>query len=474
MSFLDDFSTPIHEKKPLFLDDDVPVSDGTVEPSYITSTNDKLEGENSKHECSSNRNPSPSGVPTDIVDKDAYPNGSMISSAEELHFPSSSLYHKKWDLYRSKILGKGSFGCATLYSARNVLLSSKSEENSLSVGGSSSQNYVVVKDVNLQTMTSKSEQMTALRNEVAVLQKIRGHPNVVQLVDYHHDNAGMMGYIITEYCDGGDVATAIEKIQHGQYSPPPSAKGSDQTKILRAFPEEVISSVFIQSLVGLHHLHVEHRILHRDIKPHNIFLLCDGVTVRIGDFGVVAMLDKLGDQAKTICGSPFYMAPEVCAEKPYDGGADIWSLGVLLYEMMAQVRPFIGQSVAALSQLIMKGKCIPLTERAMSSSSEKSVSLPYSKDLMDLVMSMLTVDPKARPTLRRLLRSVYVRKNLNTVPKKVLSSEFYKKLFEENEWTSAVRSCLYEGLDKHTEKQVSIDGLEEETYSDDFENDDEI
>lgn len=471
MSFLDDFSTPKHQKKPLFLDDDAPVSDGAVEPSYITSTTGRLEGENNKRESSSNRNPSPGVESTDIVDNDAYPNGSTLSSAEELHFASSTLFHKKWDLYRSKILGKGSFGCATLYSARNSLFSSNDEKKSFSVGGSSSNNYVVVKDVNLQTMTSKTEQMTALRNEVTVLQNIRGHPNVVQLVDYHHDDAGMMGYIITEYCDGGDIASAIEKVQHGQYSPPPSAKCSVPTQMLRVFPEEVIASVLIQSLAGFHHLHVEHRILHRDIKPHNLFLLRDGVTVRIGDFGVVAMLDKLGDQAKSTCGSPFYMAPEVCAEKPYDGGADIWSLGVLLYEMMAQVRPFIGQTAAALSQLIMKGKCIPLTERAMSSSSEKSVSLPYSKDLMDLVMSMLTVDPKARPTLRRLLRSAYVRKNLNTVPKKVLSSEFYNKLFEENEWALAVRSCLYEGLDDHTEKRVSIGGQEEETYSDDFEDD---
>lgn len=401
----------------------------------------------------------------------------VVSSAEELHFPRTSLRNKKWDLYRHKILGKGSFGCATLYSRSP--LSPPAAVPLMSKGGSS---VVVVKDVNIQTMTCKEEEMAALRDEVTALEKAAGHPNMVQLLDYHHDEAGMMAYIITEFCEGGDVAVCLEKAKQGEYFPPaPTRKCSYSGSKIRYFPEEVVASVLIQVVVGLHHLHVVSRILHRDLKPHNLFLLSDRITVRLGDFGVAALLQSVGEKAKAMCGSPFYMAPELCAEKPYDGEADIWSLGVLLYEMMALVRPFNAASAPALSQLVMKGKCVPLWERTTltgTGSPNSSLSggggkgLPYSRELMDLVMSMLTVDPSARPTLRRLLRSTYVRRHLYTVPKTVLKSEVhYGKLFDPAEWKAALEKCLYEGAEDGMTTEVS-EG-EEDSYEDDFEDEEE-
>lgn len=89
-------------------------------------------------------------------------------------------------------------------------------------------------------------------------------------------------------------------------------------------------------------------------------------------------------------------------------------------------------------------------------------------------MSMLTVDPKARPTLRRLLRSSYVRNNLHAVPKNVLASKFYHKLFEGNEWSNALKNCLYEGTKGCTVKSEPISEVEEDTYTDDFEDEEEI
>lgn len=476
MSFLNDFSAPIAAKKPLFLEDDAPLDSTPLKASLGVSSESKVAPENRGCTTTSSKISPPSWVTTDFVDEDTITTGNTLSSAEELHFPSSSLYHKGWDLYRLKILGKGSFGCATLYTVGRASSSSSvsGETHSLASKENSLHKYVVVKDINLQTMMAKNEQMAALKNEVAALQKICGHPNVVQLVDYHHDDGGMMAYIITEYCDGGDIAMCIEKVQHGQYIPPHSAKDKLEPTPLSSFPETVVASVLIQGVVVLHYLHMEECIVHRDIKPHNLFLLSDGITIRVGDFGVVALLDKIGDRAKTVCGSPFYIAPEVCAETPYNGEADIWSLGVVLYEMMAQSRPFTGSTTTALYQLIMKGKCVPLSERTVKSSSGKTTPLPYSKDLMELVMSMLTVDPKARPTLRRLLRSAYVRSNLHTVPKDVLSSKFYHKLFEEKEWSWAIKNCLYKATKQSSTEKASTRESEEDVYVDDFEDEEEI
>lgn len=450
MSFLDDLgadASPVSESVP-FLDEDPILSKKSVDvPNFLSPNETSLRDGDSPYEAPSHI------VNGHLADLNERGNGSQhvaLSSAEELHFSDTSLNHKKWDLYRTKILGKGSFGCATLYTM------------------ASSSYSVVVKDINIQTMTCREEEMTALQNEVTALQRAVGHPNALQLFDYHHDEAGMMAYIITEFCEGGDVGGALEKVKQCEYIPPKSNEKSYRPTKQHFFEENIVASILIQVVVALHHLHVESRILHRDLKPQNLFLLKDGITVRIGDFGIVALLNTVGDVAKDVCGSPLYMAPEVCSEKPHDGAADVWSLGVLLYEIMAQSRPFNAASMTALTQMVMKGKCTPLWERTLSNK-EGSETLPYSRELMELVMSMLTVDPKGRPTLRRLLRSRYIRAHLHTVPKSALASKDYKKLFDESEYEEGLARCIYEGtimeIPESKEKAVH----DEDYYEDDFE-----
>eukprot|EP00796_Vickermania_ingenoplastis_P006249 gene6249-4498_t len=346
-------------------------------------------------------------------------NAGALSSAEELHFPCTSLRQLAWDLYRSKILGKGSFGCATLYSTDRQMAAAGL------AGAPGSCAFAVVKDVNIQTMTCREEEMAALRDEVTALERVAGHPNTVQLLDYHHDELGMMAYIITEFCEGGDVAGVIERAKRGEYVPPvplrkcsyASSTSAAPLKKMQHIPEEVVSSVLIQVVVALNHLHIDNLILHRDLKPHNLFLLSDGITVRLGDFGVAALLQSVTEKAK----------------------------------------------------LVMKGKCIPLWERTNSSGEP----ITYSRELMDLVMSMLTVDPTARPTLRRLLRSSYVRKNLYTVPKNVLQTgHYYEKVCETNEWLTATEKSLFPGVRKSPVQPSQHQGEDEDDYEDDFEDED--
>ena len=91
-------------------------------------------------------------------------------------------------------------------------------------------------------------------------------------------------------------------------------------------------------VLALGHIHSKN-ILHRDLKPKNILLTKSNV-IKIGDFGISKMLDHTFDMAKTATGTPYYLSPEIIKAEPYNFKADIWSLGVLLYEMCAFHPPF--------------------------------------------------------------------------------------------------------------------------------------
>ena len=84
-------------------------------------------------------------------------------------------------------------------------------------------------------------------------------------------------------------------------------------------------------------------MLHRDLKPQNVFLTARGTEidiVKLGDFGIAKVLDSTNAKAFTVAGTPYYMPPEVCSEKPYGAAADVWSLGCVIYELMALNVPF--------------------------------------------------------------------------------------------------------------------------------------
>jgi NIMA (never in mitosis gene a)-related kinase len=74
------------------------------------------------------------------------------------------------------------------------------------------------------------------------------------------------------------------------------------------------------------------KILHRDIKSSNIFLRSNG-SVKLGDFGISKILEHTVDAAVTFVGTPYYMSPEVCENKPFTFKSDVWALGCVLYEM---------------------------------------------------------------------------------------------------------------------------------------------
>ena len=121
------------------------------------------------------------------------------------------------------------------------------------------------------------------------------------------------------------------------------------------------------------------KIIHRDIKSHNIFLCEDG-RVKLGDFGIARVLENTKSRAKSVIGTPYCFSPEMCKGEEYDEKTDVWSLGILLYEMCQLEYPFQGKSISELTSAIISKKYKPIPDI-------------YSKDLKDIIHGMLKKEP---------------------------------------------------------------------------------
>ena len=159
---------------------------------------------------------------------------------------------------------------------------------------------------------------------------------------------------------------------------------------------------FTQMVLALKHVH-DRKILHRDLKCGNIFLTSNGF-VKLGDFGIAKVLDTSADMAATIVGTPYYLSPEIVQSHQYDYKTDVWSLGVILYEMCALQPPFNGGNISALAIQIVAGMYQPLPKQAN-----------YSQELQSLIRSLLTVDPKDRPSINNILNVPIVTRQIKTM-----------------------------------------------------------
>eukprot|EP00940_MAST-03C_sp_MAST-3C-sp2_P002767 g2767.t1 len=112
---------------------------------------------------------------------------------------------------------------------------------------------------------------------------------------------------------------------------------------------------FVQTAFALEFLH-RSKVLHRDVKPSNIFLRCDSTIVKLGDLGSSRMLEHTQDMVKTAVGTPFYLSPELARGEEYNAKSDVWALGCVLYEMLGSERPFPAKGLAELVLKIASDK----------------------------------------------------------------------------------------------------------------------
>lgn len=188
-------------------------------------------------------------------------------------------------------------------------------------------------------------------------------------------------YVVMELCPKGDLRSLINEFKALE----------KKDAILNPLR---IMKIFIQILLGLEVLH-HNRIIHRDLKPENVFLDKDD-NVKIGDFGCSIQLLSTSDKASTAIGTPLYVSPEVVSGKKYDARADMWSLGVLVYELCTFKWPFYDDNAYMVMELIRKGKYAPIP----------TMNCP--REIRYIVQALLCFDVERRPTALSLLHHPFI------------------------------------------------------------------
>ncbi|KAF4359735.1 hypothetical protein F8388_008297 [Cannabis sativa] len=163
--------------------------------------------------------------------------------------------------------------------------------------------------------------------------KILHHPNIVRI----HEVIGTKTkiYIVMEYVPGGQL--------------------SDKMLYSKRLNESEARKLFQQLIDVVDYCHNK-GVYHRDLKPENLLLDSKG-NIKVSDFGLSALMHKPGGLLSTACGSPSYVAPELIANKSYDGAAaDIWSCGVILFELLAGCLPFDDRNLLYLYKKITRAQ----------------------------------------------------------------------------------------------------------------------
>src|SRR5262245_1080376 len=143
------------------------------------------------------------------------------------------------------------------------------------------------------------------------------HPNIVKMLAMVNEKD--LHYLVMEYVGGGSLEDLLFQVE--------------RLPIERTLQ---IGLDLADALTRAHHL----RIIHRDLKPANVLLAEDG-TARLTDFGIAHLSDQSRmTESGVVVGTFAYLSPEACESRPLDARADIWCLGILLYEMLTGKRPF--------------------------------------------------------------------------------------------------------------------------------------
>ncbi|KAF9900558.1 Cell cycle serine/threonine-protein kinase cdc5/MSD2 [Linnemannia zychae] len=218
----------------------------------------------------------------------------------------------------------------------------------------------VIQKTELQTAKARHKLFAEIK-----IHQDRTHVNIVKY--YHCFEDDNFVYLVLELCES---KTLMELIKRRKRLTEPE---------VRYYVKQIVA--------GCAYLHDE-KIIHRDLKLGNIFLTKD-LQVRIGDFGLAAVLLNEGDRKKTICGTPNYIAPEILfdTDNGHSFEVDVWSVGVIMYTLLIGKPPFQTNEVKAIYKKIRDNIY------------EFPKDVPVSEEAKSLIARLLDPKPKSRPSI---------------------------------------------------------------------------
>ncbi|XP_053625232.1 serine/threonine-protein kinase fused isoform X2 [Plodia interpunctella] len=232
-----------------------------------------------------------------------------------------------------------------------------------------------------------SKDLKSLRQECDIQRQLK-HPNIIRMIDSFDTESELV--VVTEYA---------EKELHSIL-----AKEG-------CLNEEHVKKITWDLVSALYYLH-SHRVLHRDLKPQNVLLDSTG-RAKLCDFGLARIMTNSTHILTSIKGTPLYMAPELIEEKPYDHQADLWSLGCIVYELMAGQPPFCTMSIWQLVRMIR----------------HKPVQWPtfISTEARSFLQGLLHKDPMKRMSWPEILKHDFVSGHVLILPEDVQSESPFTK-----------------------------------------------
>lgn len=243
----------------------------------------------------------PRSVPqtSDIVEQSLLPQRSTVSKGK----------YSLNDFHIMRTLGTGSFGRVHLV---------RSVHNN---------RYYAIK-VLKKAQVVRMKQVEHTNDERRML-KLVEHPFLIRMWGTFQDSKNL--FMVMDYIEGGELFSLLRKSQR--------------------FPNPVAKFYAAEVTLALEYLH-SHNIIYRDLKPENILLDRNG-HIKLTDFGFAKEVQTV---TWTLCGTPDYIAPEVITTKPYNKSVDWWSLGILIFEMLAGYTPFYDQTPMKTYEKILAGK----------------------------------------------------------------------------------------------------------------------
>lgn len=266
---------------------------------------------------------------------------------------------KRVGLYKLKEkIGKGTFG--TVYLGRHM----------------PSKNKVAIKMISRKHLSP--EQQVRLDQEI-LCQRSVASPHIVKLIDFQKTENNI--YLVLEYCAGGDLAVFLQ--EHGPV-------------------EEPLAQRWMKQLAESFKILRSKNIIHRDLKLQNILMTENSVQaqLKLADFGMSRFLEDT--LAQSWLGTPLYMAPEVFRGlEGYDSKADVWSLGIVFYQILTGNSPFLAK----------RREEIPFAQKHLRPLPQGLSSL-----CEELVKKMLAYEPKERISFEEFFEDLFIREEEPELP----------------------------------------------------------